>query len=162
MSVLELGKKYIIYQTTSNGSITIAESKNNNKNLARAFRGRWGRRRPVSQRPLNSYHKSIVPGQRRLFFWNITYENFAESRRPRMPTFHKCVMVTFILEMGQNKNYLSKTSFDHNDLEKLFFVSTVQLQQHQKIVLSTWIRPMNVYFRLIHLPFEDMTLLWNG
>ena len=44
MSVLELKagekKNISIKLLTSNGSITIAESKNNNKNLARAFRGR--------------------------------------------------------------------------------------------------------------------------
>ena len=38
--------------------------------------------------------------------------------------------------MGQNKNPLSKTSFDHNLLEKLFFVFIVQLQQHQETAME--------------------------
>ena len=101
----------------------------------------------MSQRPLNSYHKSSPWSKKIIFLEYHAYENFAESRRPRMLTFHKCVMVTFILEMGQNKNSLSKTSFDHNDLEKLFFVSTVQLQQHQE----TPMKVMDIQFVEIQL-----------
>ena len=63
-------------------------------------------------------------------------------------------MVTFILEKGQNKNSLSKTSFDHNDLEKLFFVSTVQLKQHQEIVLpeyDQWMFILGLFISLLKI-----------